>query len=802
MSTSASWCDPPEETERTDTEDSTSPPQSWDTLEGPSRPQRSPRRYSPYPTMSQRGNKATKEKGEKDKDKQTGDRPQTPAPQKRNKIREEDAMEEQAEKPTPMPNTAELMEAIQNCQAALTSKIDTIEAGFSLLRHDVSKLRDRTKELEARTSTAEDTLQHHRVVVPGALQRLTQLESRAEDAENRNRRNNLRIVGIPEGAEGSDAVSFLEELLQQLLPDAKLSKFFAIERAHRLATRKKNPPGAPPRPMIFKLLNYKDRDAILSASRIVGDLHYENTRLMIFPDFTNETQKLRRSFQQAKTKLREREITYAMLFPARLRVQYNDEALFFDKPEGVITWLESLPANSYSGIKINWAKSILFPLDDDPQLTSGSAAQLQKVSKFKYLGDLRLVNGPGICAGRVEIFYRNSWGSVCDDSWDIPNAQVVCRQLECGIALSAIGNAFYGMSNGLIWMDDVECSGNESNMTDCRHNGWGSHNCIHDEDASVICSESLPKPTITISASENATYQLQCIVPNLFLNLTVYLLNGQSHVAQAAVTQTSGRRVRVYSTIFTLSGAEHQGTAEYACSYEVNKEEGIFKSPPSVPLCVVHQENGNSMSVASPSALLCNSSSTHSPTNMIPAYTDGISTGLITEVTGSTTMVLTTLQNSILPSVTPSIAEHTASTMENSGENPFGQHLSTELVTVISLLVTFTVVLLVLLVIFLAYRRRPSSSTRCDVGAKENDYVDPNISKKMQWNQKDDPKSRPRLEVNLPSILNANEVIYEGVIEPSNDSLYETKIFHIDSENLYESLDIATKSKDTYGVIK
>ena len=90
-------------------------------------------------------------------------------------------------------------------------------------------------------------------------------------------------------------------------------------------------------------------------------------------------------------------------------------------------------------------------------------------------------------SGRVEVFYNGKWGTICDDSWDLQDADVVCHQLGFNGALSAPRDAAFGQGTGQIWLDHVNCFGNEKSISQCSHQGWGVKNCWHSEDAGVVC---------------------------------------------------------------------------------------------------------------------------------------------------------------------------------------------------------------------------------------------------------------------------------------------------------------------------
>ncbi|KAG1928706.1 BTB/POZ domain-containing protein [Pimephales promelas] len=101
-------------------------------------------------------------------------------------------------------------------------------------------------------------------------------------------------------------------------------------------------------------------------------------------------------------------------------------------------------------------------------------------------GSIRLV-GDLPSSGRVEVYHDGQWGTVCDDGWDMAEAQVVCRQMGFPGAISVKPGGQYGEGSGPIWLDDMNCKGSESSLSECSFKGWGVSDCTHKEDAGVIC---------------------------------------------------------------------------------------------------------------------------------------------------------------------------------------------------------------------------------------------------------------------------------------------------------------------------
>lgn len=237
------------------------------------------------------------------------------------------------------PTPADILEAIKACKDTLTVKIDYLATDISLIRHDMDKFRSRVAEAEERISQLEDSTRADSRELHALQAQVKALQEKSVDTENRLRRNNIRILGLPERAEGSKPAEFAESFLIQLLDLPAMPPTFVVERAHRVPPTPPIP-GAPARPFLLRLLNYRDRDRVLAAARTKQDLRYENSKISLYPDYSPEVQQKRRSFTDIRKRLRDRGLKYSLLYPSKLRVLDGDRARFFDTPAAAESWLD------------------------------------------------------------------------------------------------------------------------------------------------------------------------------------------------------------------------------------------------------------------------------------------------------------------------------------------------------------------------------------------------------------------------------------------------------------------------------
>lgn len=184
-------------------------------------------------------------------------------------------------------------------------------AGYGLV-YSRGHLTDAKHRIAAVEDTTASTIQ----TLADLQQKVEVLMAHSEDAENRLRRNNVWVVGLPEGVEGPNPAVFAEAFFKQLLGLQQLSPM-----SHAILVR---------------LLDFRDRDQILAEARKHPELRHENAVIILYPDL----QKKRRSFTDVHRHLREKGLIYNMLYPSRLKVVHHSSAKFFESE--VADWLDSI----------------------------------------------------------------------------------------------------------------------------------------------------------------------------------------------------------------------------------------------------------------------------------------------------------------------------------------------------------------------------------------------------------------------------------------------------------------------------
>lgn len=240
---------------------------------------------------------------------------------------------------------AAISEITTNISRVIDEKLGPLSQLLQVHREELDSHEKRITETETRISAIEDAVEPVKNKL-GALEKLAaDLSQRAEDLENRGRRKNIRIVGLPEGAEGDDPTRFFETWLPGMLNiDTKAGRL-KLERAHR-SLAPAPPATQRPRSVLVRFHNFQDKQRVMNASWEMGKrnqpLKHGNATVMIFQDFSAAVLRKRKRFDDVKKRLKSIGADYRQVYPASLKVTHRGSTKVFQDPASVERFIESL----------------------------------------------------------------------------------------------------------------------------------------------------------------------------------------------------------------------------------------------------------------------------------------------------------------------------------------------------------------------------------------------------------------------------------------------------------------------------
>ena len=229
--------------------------------------------------------------------------------------------------------TQPILEAIRDLKTDFCSRFDGVLAAIEGVRKEVGECLGRVKSAETRISETEDTVRDLVARVRSLENKNKVMEDKIVDLEARSRRSNLRLVNLPEGAEGTGACSFLEAWIPEALGLTSPNTKPILESTHRVGPR--SDPSAPTRTLIMKFMNDRDKMRVLNAVRNKKQILYKDRAVRFYPNLAAEIHKKHKAFDAVRQKLRNMGIRNGLRFPAKLLLTHNGNTQLSDNPSTV-----------------------------------------------------------------------------------------------------------------------------------------------------------------------------------------------------------------------------------------------------------------------------------------------------------------------------------------------------------------------------------------------------------------------------------------------------------------------------------
>ena len=158
------------------------------------------------------------------------------------------------------------------------------------------------------------------------------------------KRNNIHIIGIPEGEEEEQGIENLfEKVMMENFPTLMGEKVTQIQETQTVPS-KRNPKRPTARHIIIKMAKFQDKERILKAARDKKEVTYKGAPITLATDFSMEMLQARSEWQKIVQVMRIRGLQTRLHYPPRLSIKIEGQIKIFPDKRSLKEYSSTKPA--------------------------------------------------------------------------------------------------------------------------------------------------------------------------------------------------------------------------------------------------------------------------------------------------------------------------------------------------------------------------------------------------------------------------------------------------------------------------
>lgn len=207
-----------------------------------------------------------------------------------------------------------ILAAIRSMSKTMNDRFNDLEASLASTQATLASLGNRIQEVENASSEYDCRLSLVEQQCTKMQSENKMLRLKVTDLEARSRRQNIKIIGLPEKIENGHPTEFLAKFIPELLGADNFPKPLEVDRAHRLG-RRLSEDNARPSVMITRIHHFQLKEKILLLARQQFPLRYNGKVVHFFPDYPAEVMKQQQAFDPVRKRLRDAGVRSGFIYP-------------------------------------------------------------------------------------------------------------------------------------------------------------------------------------------------------------------------------------------------------------------------------------------------------------------------------------------------------------------------------------------------------------------------------------------------------------------------------------------------------